>query len=192
MAFILQTIVGEIYTAYEALPGGREPLSRDDEGLPMFGNLEKARNSSVGKVVWMLQGGTTGDALTGGTEENPTKDSALARFSVWMWSRDLQSGWDRMIDLLAAIKQTQYARGLRPLQTFTVPTELEGRHLHLGELYMLDVILNVPIPAQGSVPLTLVTIESLSTDVKLRTDVLALETDPVPAPDIEFVIVTNP
>ncbi len=54
------------------------------------------------------------------------------------------------------------------------------------------MILNVPIPAQGSVPLTLVTIESLSTDVKLRTDVLALETDPVPAPDIEFVIVTNP
>lgn len=158
--FILQTIVSEIYDAYEALPGGREPLSRDRQGRPQFGNLEKARNAEVGKTVWMLQTGTFGSPLLNGTEESPKSYDALARFLVWMWVPDLQTGWDRMVDLIAAIRGTVYGPNLG-LQGFTIPTELEGRVLHAGtEVYVLDLTLSVPIPAVGSVPTTLVQIES--------------------------------
>lgn len=157
--FILHEIVSGIYDAYDTLPGGRLPIKRDDEGLPMFGNLEKAKNGEPGKIVWMLQGGNFGSPLIQGTEENPAKDAALTRFLVWIWAKTLESGWWEMVDIIAAIKRTQYGRGLG-LNAFTVPTELEGRHLQHGELYVLDLTLNVPIPFEGSVPLPQATIES--------------------------------
>jgi hypothetical protein len=159
MAFILHDIVSGIYDAYEQLPGGRDPIKRDENGLPMFGNLAKAEHGSPGKIVWMLQGGNFGSPLLAGTEESPAKDAALARFLVWIWSATLESGWWEMVDIIAAIKSTNYGRGLT-LNSFIVPTEVEGRHLQHGELYVLDVTLNVPIPSEGSKPLELVTIES--------------------------------
>jgi hypothetical protein len=159
VSFILHDIVSEIYDAYELLPGGRDPIRRDEYGLPMFGNLEKAKHGSPGKIVWMLQGGNFGSPVLAGTEESPAKDAALCRFLVWIWSTTLETGWNEMCDIIAAIKRTIHGRGLG-LLAFTVPTELEGRHLHCGELYVLDVTLNVPIPSEGSVPLTLTILES--------------------------------
>lgn len=160
MAFILQTIVSEIYAAYEALPGGREPLSRDDKGLPQFGNLEKAKHAAVGKTVWMLQTGNFGSPKLLGTPEAPASYEALVRFLVWMWVPSLEEGWNKMVDLIAACRSTVYAPNLG-LQNFQIPTELEGRVLHAGtEVYVLDLTLSVPIPADGSVPPTLVPLES--------------------------------
>jgi hypothetical protein len=157
--FVLQQIVSDIYDAYEALPGGRTPIPRDENGLPAFGNLEVAKNAGPGKVVWLHQGGNFGSPLLAGTEESPAKDAALARFLVWMWTSSLEEGWNLLVDIIAAIKRTPYGRSLG-LQSYTVPTEVEGRHMQHGELYVLDVILNVPIPSEGSVPLTLATIET--------------------------------
>ncbi len=168
MSFILADIVSAIYDSYEALPGGRTPIPRDEDGLPMFGNLEKAKNGAVGKVIWTLQSGTFGaPALTavkgdGADDEALVRASyqALARFLVWMWVPDLQTGWEQMVDLIAAIRNTVYGPNLG-LQNFTIPTELEGREMHGGtEVYVLDLTLSVPIPAVGSVPETLIILES--------------------------------
>lgn len=167
--FILQTMVEDIYRAYEALPGGREPLSRDDDGKPQFGNLEKAKHAACGKTVWMLQGGNFGSSklqatVTVDAEGNetvtPSEYEALCRFIVWCWVPSLQEGWDLMTDLIAAIRATVYGPNLG-LLNFTVPTELEGREMHAGtELFLLDLTLSVPIAAEGSVALTRVPIES--------------------------------
>lgn len=157
--FILHEIVSGIYDEYERLPNGRQPIKRDEDGLPMFGNLEKAKHGEPGKIIWMLQGGNFGSPLLAGTEESPAKDAALTRFLIWIWATTLESGWWEMVDIIAAIKRTQYGRGLG-LNAFTVPTEIEGRHLHHGELYVLDVTLNVPIPSEGSQPQKLVPLES--------------------------------
>jgi hypothetical protein len=158
--FVLKQIVADIYAAYEALPGGRDPLSLDEKGEPQFGNLEKARHAAVGKTVWMLQQGTFGSPKLAGTEENPSSYEALCRFLVWMWAPSLEEGWTKMVDLIAACRATVYAPNLG-LQNFTIPTELEGRVLHAGtELFILDLTLSVPIPADGSVPTTLVELQS--------------------------------
>jgi hypothetical protein len=169
MAFVLHEIVENIYAAYEALPGGREPLSRDENGRPQFGNLEKARNAAVGKVVWMLQRGSRGaKALqaTVTTDEagneviTPSNHEALCQFLVWCWVPSLEVGWNLMEDLTAVISATTYGQNIG-LQNFTIPTELEGRELHAGtELFVLDLTLSVPLRAEGSVPLTRVPIES--------------------------------
>lgn len=194
--FVLHEIVSNIYDAYEALPGGREPLSRDERGLPQFGNLEKAKHAAVGKTVWMLQQGNFGSPLLRGTEEEPKSYDALVRFLVWMWVPTLADGWSQMVDLIAAIRQTVYGPNLG-LQGFTIPTELEGRVLHAGtEVYVIDLTLSVPIPEVGSVPTTLVTIEShestITEDSGIRVD-----GDGNPSEDGDFVafetvVVTGP
>ncbi len=194
--FILQTIVSEIYDAYEALPGGREPLSRDERGRPQFGNLEKAKHAAVGKTVWMLQTGTFGSPLLNGTEESPKSYDALVRFLIWMWVPDLQTGWDRMVDLIAAIRATIYGPNLG-LQGFTIPTEVEGRVLHAGtEVFVLDLTLSVPIPEVGSAPTTLVTIEShestITEDNGIRVDGGGNPSEDGDFVAFETVVVTGP
>ena len=195
--FILHTIVSGIYDAYEALPGGREPLSRDDDGNPQFGNLEKARSSAVGKTVWMLQSGNFGSALLtvstvspeGEAEDSTAAYQALCRFLVWMWVPDLQTGWTQMVDLVAAMRSTVYGPNLG-LQNFTIPTELEGRVLHAGtEVFVLDVTLSVPIPTEGSVEPTRVPLESHQSTI--TEDDGTTDVDGNYAP-FETVVVTGP
>ena len=185
MSFILQDLVSEIYDAYEALPNGRQPLSRDEKSLPLFGNLEIARNAECGKTVWMIQGGSFGSPLLAATEEKPSSYDALVRFLVWMWVEDLQTGWEKMVDLIAAIRQTVYGPNLGALG-FTIPTELEGREMHHGELYLLDITLSVPIPINGTVEPTRVPLEShegaINTGASSLTDFTAFDTVVVTGP----------
>lgn len=198
MAFVLHTIVENIYAAYEALPGGREPLSRDDNGRPQFGNLEKARHAAVGKTVWMLQGGNFGSSKlqatvttdADGTETvTPSDYEALCRFLVWCWVPSLEAGWALMTDLLAATRATVYGPNLG-LQSFTVPTEIEGRQLHGGtELFVLDLTLSVPIAAEGSVPIKRVPLESHESTV---TEAAGLDTEDLSFEAFETVVVTGP
>jgi len=169
MTWILSDIVEDIYAEYEALPGGRAPLSRDDNDKPQFGNIEKAKHAAVGKTVWMLQAGTFGSPKLNATVTTnaegietvePNAYEALVRFLVWMWVPDHVSGWNQMVDLIAACRASVYGPNLG-LQNFTVPTELEGRELHAGtEVYILDLTISVPIPAEGSVAITRVPLES--------------------------------
>lgn len=207
MSFVLHDIVENIYTAYETLPGGRQPLSRDENGLPQFGNLEKARHAAVGKTVWMTQMGTFGSPLLNATvvknadgvptgETEPNAYDALVRFIVWMWVPSLEVGWNQMVDLIAAIRNTVYGPNLG-LQNFTIPTELEGRELHAGtELFLLDLQISVPIPAAGSVPLTQVPLESHESTVT-EDDGVRVDGDGNPDEDGDFeafetVVVTGP
>jgi hypothetical protein len=198
MAFVLHEIVSGIYDAYEALPGGRDPLSRDENGKPQFGNLEKARHAAVGKTVWMLQGGSFGSkalqsTVTTDAEGNetvtPSNYEALCRFIVWCWVPSLEAGWALMTDLLAAIRATPYGPNLG-LQNFTVPTELEGRELHAGtELFLIDLTLSVPIADEGSVPITRVELTSHESTVTEDNGVADEDGD---FTAFETVIVTGP
>lgn len=196
MAFILHELVSGIYEAYEALPGGRPPLSRDEQGNPQFGNLEKARNAAVGKTVWMLQSGNFGSPLLKGTEEDPAAYYALTRFLVWMWVKDLETGWAQMVDVIAAMRSHVTGPNLG-LQNFTIPTELEGRELHAGtELFVLDVVLSVPIPEVGSVPLKTVELTSHQSTVT-EDNGIRVDGDGNPDEDgnfaaFETVVVTGP
>jgi hypothetical protein len=197
--WILESILEEVYTAYEALPGGRTPLPRDDHGRIPMGSKEKARNQDY-RVIWMLQTGNFGSATLAGAGPPPGPDAppeqatphyqALARFWVWIWECDQEAAWNVMVDLLAAMRATVYGPNLGP-QNFTYPSELDGHDLERGSLCVLDVTISVPIPRDGSVPGEEVTIETIVGDVRTRGDLLGLETDPVPAPDFDLVVVTN-
>jgi hypothetical protein len=173
MAWILESIVEEIYTAYEALPGGREPLSRDEKGKPQFGNLEKARHAAVGKTVWMLQGGNFGSPLLVGGPDGATH-MALARFLIWIWEVDHEACWNKMVDLIAAVRATVFGPNMG-LTAFTVPTETEGRELHQGEVWILDLTVSVPIPAVGSVPVTTVELESHQSSISMGAESAVLD-----------------
>lgn len=201
MSFILSDIIADIYTAYDELPGPRRtPLSRDENGKPQLGNIEKARHAEVGKTVWMLQSGNFGSPKLNATvvldaegvptgETEPNSYDALVRFLVWMWVPDLETGWKQMVDLIAAIRNTVYGPNLG-LQNFTIPTELEGRELHGGtEVYVLDLILSVPIPAEGSVPLTQVPLESHESTV---TEAAGVDTEDLNFDAFETAVVTGP
>ena len=192
MGFVLQDIVSGIYDAYEALPGGRAPLSRDEQGRPQFGNLEKAKHAAVGKTVWMLQSGSFGaKALEatvsvdaeGNETVTPSNYEALCRFLVWCWVPSLEDGWALMTDIIAAIRTTNYGPNLG-LQNFSIPTELEGRELHADtEVFVLDLTLSVPIAAEGSVPVTRVPLEShQSTVTEDSGDLVPFETVVVTGP----------
>jgi hypothetical protein len=201
MSWILETIISEIYDSYEALPGGREPIRRGDDGEPLLGNIEKARNADCPRVIWVCQGGNFGDPKLAASAApvDPTAPAAgssphyqaLARFWVWIWQVDLETCWNVMVDLIAATRATVYGPNMGP-QNFQCPTEIEGREMHRGALIVLDMVLSVPIPRDGTVAVEEVVIATTTTDVKLRNDLLALETDPVPDADIEIVIVTDP
>lgn len=164
MAFILESIVEEIQAAYVVLPGGREPIATNETGKPCFGNLDKAHHAPYPRVIWQLQGGTFNPAkITSG--ENAAAYESACRFLVWIWQKDLETCWAVMVDLLAAMRNTVYGINLGA-QNFLAPTETEGREMHLGEVFVLDVTLSVPIPLVGSVPIetvTLLTHESLVT-----------------------------
>lgn len=195
MSFVLEDIIEDIYEAYEALPGGRDPLPRDEHGKPICGNKEKARNASF-RVIWMLQGGTfdTNKLIPiqpkEGDPDGPNY-AALCSYWVWIWQDTNEACWKVMVDLLAAARATIYGPRLGALN-FTVPTEIDGHELTLGALFVLNITLAVPIPIEGSVATDTATIAGFETAVKLRNDLNGLETDPVPEPDIELVIVTNP
>lgn len=201
MTWVLETIIGEIYDAYEALPGGREPIKRGDANEPLLGNLHKARNADCPRVIWVCQGGNFGDKklsaagppvdATSPPEGASPHYQALARFWVWIWQVDLETCWNVMVDLLAATRATVYGPNMGP-QNFQCPTEIEGREMHRGELIVLDLVISVPIPRDGTVPVEEVVIDTTTSDVKLRNDLLGLETSPVPGADIELVIVTDP
>lgn len=201
MAWIVERIISEIHAAYIDLPGRREPLSKDETGKPEIGNIHKARSSDTGRVIWVMQTGNFGDAkLSAGappvSADAPAQGSsphyqALVRFWVWIWQDSQELAWNVMVDLLAAMRATVYGPNLGP-QNFTFPTELEGRDTWKGSLCILDVVISIPMPRDGTVPIEEVEIGSATTDVRFRGDLNALETDPPPDQDIEFVIVTNP
>jgi hypothetical protein len=200
MVWIVKQIIGEIHAAYVALPTGRPPLSVDENGDPEVGNIHKARNADTGRVIWVMQTGNFGDpklaasappADENAPPEQPTPHyQALCRFWVWIWQDTQEACWNIMVDLLAAMRATVYGPNLGP-QNFTFPTELEGRDMDKGALCVLDVVISVPMPRDGTVPGEEVTIETIEGDVRTRGDLLGLETDPVPAPDFDLVIVTN-
>ncbi len=189
MAFVLETIIGEIHDNYATLPGGRERPEA------LLGNLERAKNADCPRIVWTLQGGNFGSARLAASA--PAVDAkappegasphyqAEARFWVWIWQVDLETCWNVMVDLLAAIRLTVYGPNMGP-QNFQCPTEIEGRHQDRGEVIVLDVVLSVPIPRDGTVPGEEVVITTLTTDVKERDLIDGVN------PDIELVIVTNP
>ena len=159
MAWILETVIGEIHTAYAALPGGRAPLlGTTESGGPLLGNLEKAHHAELGRVVWTLQTGTFDPAKVSGGVEG-TMYEALANFQIWIWQADLETCWNVMCDLLAAMRQTIYGPNLGA-QTFASPTEVAGREMHHGELMLLNVSLSVPIRTVGTVPDEEVTLEA--------------------------------
>jgi hypothetical protein len=200
MAWILESIIGEIYEAYRLLPGGRESLPVDEQGKPLLGNIEKARNADAPRVIWVLQGGNFGDAKLAASAPAPSDDAppeqptphyqALARFWVWIWQVDKETCWNVMVDLLAAMRSTIYGPNLGP-QNFQCPTEVEGRDMQRGDLIVLDVVLSVPIPRDGTVPVEEVAIKRFDGNVRTRADLLGLESVPTPAPDLDLVVVTN-
>lgn len=198
--WIVEAILESVYTAYEQLPGGREPLPRDERGRIPLGSKHKFRNAPY-RVVWILQTGnfspptqaaSAPPADASSPPEQPTPHyQALCRFWCWIWECDQEAAWNVMEDLLAALRATVYGPNLGP-QNFTYPAELDGKEIEDGALCVLDVTISVPMKRDGTVPVEEVAIGDLTTDVKLRNDLLGLETDPVPGADIEFVIVTDP
>lgn len=95
-----------------------------------------------------------------------------------------------MVDLLAAIRLTVYGPNMGP-QNFQCPTEIEGRHQDRGEVIVLDVVLSVPIPRDGTVPIEEVAITTIVGSERTRGDLLGLETSPAPAADFDLVVITN-
>lgn len=152
MPFILETIIGEIHDFYAALPGGRERPE------VLLGNSEKARNAEPPRIVWVLQGGQFGDSTLSGGPDGAMAQ-AIARFQVWIWQADLQACWDVMADLMAAVRKSVYGPNAA-FQSFTAPTETQGRDTHLGEVFVLELSISVPIKTEGTVALEEVEIES--------------------------------
>jgi hypothetical protein len=201
MAWIVETIIGEIHASYVALPGGRTPLSVDDNNKPEIGNIHKARNADTGRTIWVMQTGNFGSptlatsaapADPNAPPEQPAPHwQALTRFWVWIWQDTQELAWNVMVDLLAAMRATVYGPNLGP-QNFTFPTEIEGRDMEKGSLCVLDVTISIPMPIVGTVPVEEVAIESFIGNVRTRGDLNALEPGPpAPAPDFDLVIVTN-
>ena len=198
--WILEAILEDVYTAYENLPGGRCPLLRDDNGRIPIGSIQKWRNQSY-RVAWILQTFNFGDPKLSASappadassppEQASPHYQALARFWVWIWQKDQQTAWNVMVDLLAAMRAAVYGPNLGP-QNGTFPTELDGHDMEAGSLCILDVTISVPIPRDGTVPVDEVQIASTTTDLKTRIDLHGLDTDPVPAPDLDFTIITDP
>lgn len=187
--FVLESIISAIHDSYATLNGGR---TRPDV---LLGNLERAKNADCPRIVWTLQGGNFGSSrlaaaappvsATAPPAGSSPHYQAEARFWVWIWQVDLETCWNVMVDLLAAIRLTVYGPNMGP-QNFQCPTEIEGRHQDRGEVIVLDVVLSVPIPKDGTVPGTETEITSLTTDVKERDLIDGVN------PYIELVIVTNP
>lgn len=201
MAWIVETIIGEIHAAYVALPGGRAPLSVDENGKPEIGDIQKARNADVGRVIWVMQTGNFGSPTLASSaapadpnappEQPAPHYQALTRFWVWIWQEDQEHAWNVMVDLLAAMRVTVYGPNLGP-QNFTFPTELQGRDTWKGSCCVVDVTISIPMPLVGTVPLEEVGIESFVGDVRTRGDLNALQPGPpAPAPDFDLVVVTN-
>lgn len=201
MVWIVKQIITGIHAGYVALPGGRAPLSVDENGDPEVGNIQKARNADTGRVIWVMQTGNFGSptlataaapASSTAPPEQPTPHyQALARFWVWIWQDTQEAAWNVMVDLLAAMRATVYGPNLGP-QNFTFPTELEGRDMEKGALCVLDVVISIPMPMVGTVPVEEVTIGTYVGNVRTRGDLNALDPGPpTPAPDFDLVIVTN-
>lgn len=200
MAWIVRQIITEIHAAYVALPGGRVPLSKDDDGNPEIGDIQKCRNADVGRTIWLMQTGNFGSPTLAASappvnantpqEGQSPHYQALSRFWVWIWQDTQELAWNVMVDLLAAMRATIYGPNLGP-QNFTFPTEIEGRDSQKGSLCILDVTISIPMPRDGTVPVEQLTIGSTETSVKWRNDLDGLETSPPPAADIELVIVDN-
>ncbi len=171
----------------------------DTKGRVPLGSIQKTRNADF-RVIWLLQTGNFGDAKLAASAPPPSEDAppeqptphyqALARFWVWIWEADQEAAWTVMVDLLAAMRVSVYGPNLGP-QNFTFPTELDGKNLERGALCVLDVTISVPIPRDGSVPVEETVLAKAVGNVRTREDLNALETDPVPAPDFDLVIVTN-
>src|SRR6478736_150894 len=121
--WILEAIIEDIYAAYEKLPGGRDPLPRDDAGRIPLGSIQKTRNQGY-RVIWLLQTGNFGDPKLAAAGPPPSADAppeqpsphyqALARFWVWIWEKDQEAAWNVMVDLLAAMRASVYGPNLGP------------------------------------------------------------------------------
>ncbi len=200
MVWIVKQIIAEIHAAYVALPTGRPSLSVDENGDPEIGSIHKARNADTGRTIWVMQTGNFGSptlaasgppASADAPPEQPTPHyQALTRFWVFIWQDTQELAWNIMADLLAAMRATVHGPNLGP-QNFTFPTELDGRDMEKGSACVLDVVLSIPMPRDGTVPAEEVAIETITGSVRTRGDLLGLETSPVPAPDFDLVIVTN-
>lgn len=162
--WVLEQIISEICTAYEQLPGGRQPLPKTDDERPLLGNLEKFKNDHH-RVIWTLTGGSFDKATKIGGPEG-THYLAVCTFQVWIWQPTLELCWAVMVDLLAAIRTTIYGPNMGALN-FQAPTETEGRHQHDGELLTFSVNIAVPVPIVGSVPVTTVPLETHQSNVTL-------------------------
>jgi hypothetical protein len=185
--FILEQIISEIYDAYQVLPGGRDPIGRDESGRPLMGNLDTNSNGAYPRVVWTLTQGTFGDSrLIGGPDG--ASHSALATYAIAIWQKDLETCWTVMVDLLAAMRNTVFGPNLGA-QNFIAPTETEGRHEHSGELLILTVTLSVPIPLGGTVKVDEATLESHESTISLGNEAAVLDDSYV---EIETVVVTGP
>jgi hypothetical protein len=185
--FVLEQIISDIYDAYEALPGGREPIGRSLDGRPLMGNLDVAAHGAPPRVVWTLTQGSYGDAkIIGGPEG--AHYQALATYAISIWQKDLETCWAVMVDLLAAMRSTVYGPNLGA-QNFIATTEREGRHDQDGELLILTVVLSVPIPIVGTVPEDQVELASHESNIKLGNEAAVLDDSYV---EIETVVIDGP
>jgi hypothetical protein len=185
--FILEEIIGAIYDSYETLPGGREPIGRDESRRPFMGNLDVAAHGAPPRVVWTLTNGSFGDSKLNGGPEG-AHYQALATFAISIWQKDLETCWAVMVDLLAAMRSTVYGPNLGA-QNFIATTEREGRHDHDGELLVLTVVLSVPIPIVGTVPETQVELASHESNISLGNEAAVLDDSYV---EIETVVIDGP
>lgn len=140
--FVLEQIIRDISVAYTALT--------DLDVVVELGNLDKAKNAETPRIVWTLTGGQFGTSqLIGGT--HAVMAQALASYWVWFWFDDLETCWNAMSNMLAAIRRTVYGPNLGLLK-FDCPTEVEGRHMDKGAVIVLTVTLSVPLPVDGTFP----------------------------------------
>lgn len=185
MTWVLESMISEICTAYDALPG-RDPLPKTHDGRPLLGNLKKFENEGY-RVVWTLTNGSFEAATKIGGPEGSAY-LAVATFQVWIWQSDLERCWDVMVDLISVIRTTVFGPNTGALN-FLAPTETEGRHEHDGELITFSVNLAVPVPISGSVPVTTVTLESHESDISMGSETAVLDETYTA---IETVEVTGP
>lgn len=173
MTWVLEEIIQEVHAAYTALTG--------DTVCAELGNIEKAKNSDTPRIIWTLTGGQFGASTKiGGPDAVMTQ--ALCNFLVWLWFDDNETCWNAMSNLLSALRSTIYGPNLGLLK-FDCPTEIEGRHLEKGSVFILSVTISVPLRVDGTVEPTEIVLEShQSTVTEDSGDLTAFETEIVTGP----------
>ncbi len=159
--FVLEQLINEIHTAFAILngaPGAPVPIA------PEIGANKKPLHGDTPRIVWTLTGGKQGAATkVGGPDANLA--DALCQFWVWLWFDDMETCWNAMSNMLAAIRSTTYGPNSE-FVGFDCPTEESlGGNLEKGSVIVMTVILYLPLRVDGTVPATEVQLESFSTTV---------------------------